>query len=273
MKAEDLQFLASFLKREAGLALPPEKAQMAETRLLPLARRRGFKDVGAFLAEVRGGNGLGRALIAAMTTHESYFFRDKPSFDQFRDVMLPALMASRTATRRLRIWSAGASTGQEPYSLAMVVEALGDRLAGWKIGILASDIDPDVIERARQGLYSQFEILRGLPIQMLARHFSRDGEDWRVSEALRKRVDFKVLNLLDSFQKLGSFDVIFCRNVLLHFDAGAKQDVLRRLRGVLAPDGYLVLGSDETSVSHIPGLEPLQGARGAFLASRRRTAG
>jgi chemotaxis protein methyltransferase CheR len=201
-----------------------------------------------------------------MTTNETSFFRDKVPFDQFRDLMLPALMAARQDGSRLRIWCSAASSGQEPYSIAMIIEGVA-QLAEWSIDIVASDINVEMIDRGREGLYNQFEVLRGLPIQMLGRHFHNEGGEWRVSSSLRKRVQFDAFNLLDSFELLGQFDVIFCRNVLMYFDPPLKHDVLGRLADALAPDGYLVLGSAETVLGSGKGLEPLVNARGIYVKS------
>ena len=267
MKPEEFQVLADFLKRQSGIAIQPGKTQSIESRLMPVARRHGFRDVGAFIAELKGGNRFARSVVEAMTTHESYFFRDKPSFDQFRQTMLPCLMEARGASKRLRIWCAGASTGQEPYSLAMVLDGLSERMDGWAVHILATDIDSDVIAHAKAGLYSQFEILRGLPIQMLARHFARDEDGWRLSKAIRGRVQFTVFNLLDPFDGFGIFDIVFCRNVLMHFTPDAKRNILKRIHAVLAPDGYLVLGSDETMSEPSRDFVPLRKARGAYAKS------
>ena len=205
-----------------------------------------------------------------MTTNETSFFRDKVPFDQFRDVMLPALSAARRDDSRLRIWCSAASSGQEPYSLAMIIEATA-YLAGWTIDLLASDINAEMIERAKEGLYSQFEVLRGLPIQMLARHFHHEGGEWRLSSSIRSRVQFEVFNLLDSFEPLGQFDVIFCRNVLIYFDQQTKHDVLGRLADALAPDGYLVLGAAET-VRWVGQGTAAPGQRARHLCEVRRSA-
>ena len=265
MKPEDFQFFADFLKRQSGIAVHPRKTHIVESRLMPVARRHGFKDVGAFITELRSNNRFDSAVVEAMTTHESYFFRDKSSFDHIRQTMLPRLMKMRKTSKCIRIWCAGVSTGQEPYSLAMVLDGLVERLAGWEISILATDIDTEVMNRASAGFYSEFEILRGLPIQMLARHFSREEDGWRLSNAIRERVHFKIFNLLDSFDTLGTFDIIFCRNVLIHFDPEAKHNVLSRFHATLAPEGYLVLGSDETMPQSSHDFAPLKQARGIYV--------
>ena len=267
LNAHDYAFLADFLRRRSGLSINSEKAYLIESRLKPIALRSGFKTVTDLVRRLRTGDEtLARTVIEAMTTNETSFFRDKLPFDQFRDVMLPALMRARENDSQLRIWCCAASSGQEPYSVAMIVEGVA-QLAGRSIDIVASDINLEMVDRAREGLYNQFEVLRGLPIQMLGRHFHNEGGEWRVSSAIRRRVQFEVFNLLDSFEPLGQFDVIFCRNVLMYFDPPLKHDILGRLADALAPDGYLVLGSAETVLGSGKGIEPLVNARGIYVKS------
>ena len=263
----DYTFLADFLRRRSGLSITSEKSQLIESRLKPVASRLGLKTAAELVRGLRTADeALARIVTDAMTTNETSFFRDKIPFDQFRDVMLPALVPARRDAARLRIWSCAASSGQEPYSLAMILDAAAS-VAGWTIDLVASDINADMVERGKEGLYSHFEVLRGLPIQMLARHFHHEGDEWRLSSSIRKRVRFELFNLLDSYEPLGQFDVIFCRNVLIYFDQQLKQDVLGRLAGALAPDGYLVLGSAETMLGYGTTLEPLANSRGIYVRS------
>ncbi|MBX9873727.1 MAG: protein-glutamate O-methyltransferase CheR, partial [Beijerinckiaceae bacterium] len=175
------------LHQRSGLSLSPEKRYLAESRLGILCRRRNIADIATLIQKLRPGNdaALEHAVIEAMTTNETLFFRDHTPFDLFRDVILPERLAANAATRSLRIWCAAVSTGQEAYSLAMILDEMGPRLSGWKIQIVGTDISGEVLERARTGLYSQFEIQRGLPIQMLLKHFSQEGDRWRISERLR----------------------------------------------------------------------------------------
>jgi len=267
LNVTDYAFLADFLRRRSGLSITSEKAYLIESRLKPIASRLGLKTAAELVRRLRTEDeGLARVVTDAMTTNETSFFRDKVPFDQFRDVMLPALSAARRDDARLRIWSSAASSGQEAYSLAMIIEASAS-LAGWTIDLVATDINAEMVERGRDGLYSQFEVLRGLPIQMLARHFHHEGGEWRLSSSIRNRVRFEMFNLLDSYEPLGQFDVIFCRNVLIYFDQKLKLEVLGRLADALAPDGYLVLGSAETVLGYGKKLEPLVNARGIYVKS------
>jgi chemotaxis protein methyltransferase CheR len=267
LNAGDYAFLADFLRRRSGLSITSEKTYLIESRLKPVALRLGFKTAADLVRRLKTADeSLSRVVTDAMTTNETSFFRDKAPFDQFRDVMLPALSASRRDVSRLRIWCSAASSGQEPYSLAMIVEATA-YLAGWTIDLIASDINAEMIDRAKEGLFSQFEVLRGLPIQMLARHFHHERGEWRISSSIRSRVQFEMFNLLDSLDPLGQFDVIFCRNVLIYFDQQTKHDVLCHLADALSPDGYLVLGAAETVVGSGKGLRPMVNARGIYVKS------
>ena len=267
LNAGDYAFLADFLRRRSGLSITSEKAYLIESRLKPVALRLGFKTAADLVRRLKSADeSLSRVVTDAMTTNETSFFRDKVPFDQFRDVMLPALSAARRDDSRLRIWCSAASSGQEPYSLAMIIEATA-YLTGWTIDLVASDINVEMIDRAKEGLFSQFEVLRGLPIQMLARHFHHEGGEWRISSSIRSRVQFEMFNLLDSLEPLGQFDVIFCRNVLIYFDQQTKRDVLCRLADALSPDGYLVLGAAETVVGSGKELQPMVNARGIYVKS------
>lgn len=246
MNAADFACLAELLKRRAGFHLAPTKTHLATSRLAPVARRYGFRKTDELMAELRDPpEDLARAVIDAMMINESSFFRDKSCFDHFRGVILPSLLSARASTRRLRIWCAAASTGQEPYSLAILLDEA--KIAkDWRIDLIATDISSTAIARAAEGRYSQYEVQRGLPAQMLVRYFAQDGEHWRISERLRRMVSFRRFNLLDSYGWLGEMDVIFCRNAFLYFAPLAKRACLQGLADTLAPDGYLALGAAET---------------------------
>lgn len=246
MNTADFACLADLLKRRAGFHLAPAKAQLAKSRLAPVARRYGFRKTDELLAELRDApEDLARAVTDAMMINESSFFRDKSCFEHFRGVILPSLLSARAATRRLRIWCAAASTGQEPYSLAMILDEA--KIArDWRIELIATDISGAAIARAAEGRYSQYEVQRGLPAQTLVRYFAQDGDHWRISERVRRMVSFRRFNLLDSYGWLGEMDVIFCRNAFLYFEPLAKRACLQGLSDVLADDGYLALGASET---------------------------
>jgi len=246
----DLIELGKMLHKTSGLMMDTDKTYLVESRLAPVLRRTGLADISALLKTIKSGcdPALKQDVIDSMMTNETFFFRDRAPFDNFRDVFLPNLMEARKDERRLRIWCAGASTGQEPYSLTMILDEEMRKLAGWHVEILATDLSSTAIARARQGCYTQFEVQRGLPISFLLRYFVNEGEKWRINEYLRTKVQFEEFNLLSDFGHYGQFDVIFCRNVLIYFDLETKKDVLRRLGNALAKDGILVTGSAETVV-------------------------
>ena len=249
MTPEDLQLFAELLKRRSGLILASDKAYLLNTRLRPLARKHGFHDLDDLIAAIRqgGDEDLLGEVTDAITTNESFFFRDGMPFERFKDTVLSRLIESRAKERSIRIWCAAASTGQEPYSLAMVLDEKKNELDGWQIDIVATDISPASLERARSGVYSQFEVQRGLPAILLVKYFKKleDGR-WEIDPSLRKMVNFQELNLLKDFKSLGRFDVVFCRNVLIYFDNQTKGDILERIGRQMAGDGLLFLGGAET---------------------------
>jgi len=260
MKQDDVAYLAQLLRRRSGILIGQSKPQLIESRLAPVMRRFGFKHIGALVAELRHGrDALARAVIDAMTTNESSFFRDRAAFELFRESILPELLARRSRTRRLRLWCAACAAGQEAYSIAMILDDLKLAAQGWNVDLIATDINSEMIARAEQGLYSHFEVQRGLPIRRLVDHFMQEGSSWRISEALRRMVTFRPFNLLDSFGWLDDVDVVFCRNVLMYLDRKAKVGVLDKLSEIIAPDGYLLLGPVESaqglSSAFVPALD------------------
>jgi chemotaxis protein methyltransferase CheR len=262
----EFAFLSQFLKQRSGLDLTPEKQYLLESRLRPVARKHGLDGLSALVAGLKqGGNrALMDEVVEAMTTNESFFFRDKTPFDQFRETIMPDLVESRAVQRKLRIWCAAASTGQEPYSLAMELREMQARLSNWSVDIIGTDLSPQVLEKAKAGLYSQFEVQRGLPVQMLVKYFEQKGEMWQVVPQIRAMAEYRVQNLLEDFSSLGRFDVVFCRNVLIYFDPPTKADVLSRIRKLLPADGYLLLGASETIIGLTDDFELVQGSRGLY---------
>jgi chemotaxis protein methyltransferase CheR len=250
ISSTDYAFFRTFLHARSGLALPDDKHYLLESRLMPIARELGAASLGQLAERLKlpSDDRAKRAVVEAMTTNESLFFRDKLPFDAFTSVVLPALHASRPVGRELRIWCAAASTGQEPYSLAMLIQEHAAKIPGRRVEIVATDISSEALERARSGVYTQFEVQRGLPVHYLLKHFTKEGDNWRISEEIRRMVTFREFNLLESPAHLGSFDLIFCRNVLIYFDLATKVSVFARLESVLAKDGFLVLGGAETVV-------------------------
>jgi chemotaxis protein methyltransferase CheR len=267
----DYDFLRKFLKARSGLVLSADKQYLVESRLLPVARRSGLANLGALVEAIkRGGDEtLPTAVVEAMATNETFFFRDKIPFDHFRSIVMPALIAARRAARSIRIWCAAASAGQEPYSLAMCLKQMEREIAGWRIEILATDLSGEVLEKARHGVYSQFEVQRGLPIQLLIKHFTQIGELWQIAPEIRAMVKYRQFNLLSDFSRLGTFDLIFCRNVLIYFDQQTKIDVLERLARAVSSDGYLVLGAAETVVGLTESFKVVGDKHGLYTPSVR----
>jgi chemotaxis protein methyltransferase CheR len=249
MMAHEFGLMRKLLKEHSGLNLGDDKQDMLEGKLRPLLREFELPSLSHLVLMMMRpeAHHLRSRVAQAVTVQESYFFRDKVPFNYFVDTMLPTLMARREASRRIRIWCAAAATGQEPYSLAMELAERNGKLAGWTIEIIATDFVEDTLGKARKGLYSQFEVQRGLPVSLLVKYFRKVGNAWELSPKIRGKVEFQNKNLLDDCQALGTFDVIFCRNVLIYFDEATKRLVLGRVSARLASDGYLVLGAAETT--------------------------
>jgi chemotaxis protein methyltransferase CheR len=262
----DYDYLRKLLKERSGLTLSADKQYLVESRLLPLARKASLSGLGDLVQKLKapGAEPLTVTVVEAMTTNESFFFRDKIPFDHFVQTIMPALLAARAKQRRLRIWCAAASTGQEPYSLAIALREMAAKVAGWRIEIVGTDLSRDVLEKARVGLYSQFEVQRGLPIQMLVKYFHQVGEMWQIAPEIRAMVQYRPFNLLHDPSSLGTFDVVFCRNVLIYFDQDTKIAVLDRIARVIEPDGYLALGAAETVVGLTGGFKPMADRRGLY---------
>ncbi len=271
LAAADFDILSGVIYKRAGIVLSKEKEYLLESRLMPLVRSRGFGDLGELAGQVRNGadEALLREVTEAMTTNETLFFRDIKPFDQFRDVIVPYLLANRSPNHPIRIWSAAASTGQEAYSLAMVIKELGGELAKRRIEILGTDLSREALDKARVGIYSQFEIQRGLPIQMLMKYFKQTNEIWQIDSALRAMVNFRELNLLEDFSALGKFDIVYCRNVLIYFDKQTKADILNRISAVLRPDGFLSLGGAETIIGVTDAFRRVPDHRGLYEPAPR----
>jgi chemotaxis protein methyltransferase CheR len=273
MTPSDYEYLRKFLKDRSGLDLSSDKQYLVESRLLPLARKAGLPGIDELVAQIKvGSNAIAADVVEAMTTNETFFFRDKLPFDHLRDAVVPDLLQARAGRRSLRIWCAASSTGQEPYSIAMCLKEMAAQLSGWRIEIIATDLAPSVLEKSRAGIYSQFEVQRGLPIQLLVKYFKQVGEMWQLNADIRAMTQFKQLNLLQDFSHLGTFDVIFCRNVLIYFDQDTKVNVFKRLAKAMEPDGFLALGAAETVVGLTDAFKPHPDKRGLYRPNVVRAA-
>ena len=266
MNVSDFEYIADLLKKRSGLALTKEKAYLIESRLNPVARKWNFAGFDELVNAMRTG-GKEELLVdvtEAMTTNESFFFRDQRPFDQFRDVVLPHMLQHRANNKTIRIWSAACSSGQEPYTLAMLLKESEAKLAGWRIEIIATDLSTEILQKAKEGMYSQFEVQRGLPITLLVKYFQQNGDRWQISEAIRKMVTFKPFNLLTSPAALGRFDIVFCRNVLIYFDPPTKAKVLDGIAELMPKDGFLYLGGAETVLGTTNRFKLMPGQRGIY---------
>ncbi len=243
------RFLQEYIYRESGIVLDGDKHYLLEARLTPILRERQISSLNDLCAllEANGDGGLKRQVVEAMTTHETSFFRDAAHHDALRTIVLPALVAERRDVRKLRFWSAAASSGQEAYSLAMMLLEMG--LGGWNIEILGTDLSTQVLARAGAGKYLQIEVNRGLPVAYLVKYFMRVGLDWQLKDEVRRMVRFAPLDLRQGLRSLGPFDIVFCRNVLIYFDVESKRKILAELRETLTPGGYLLLGGTETTLN------------------------
>jgi chemotaxis protein methyltransferase CheR len=269
----DYEFLRKLLKERSGLDLSADKQYLVESRLIPLARKAGLPGLPELVQKLKGNaEALTSEVVEAMTTNETFFFRDKVPFDHLKATVVPELLQARANRRALRIWCAASSTGQEPYSIAMCLKEMGAALTGWRVEIIATDLSQGVLEKSRAGLFSQFEVQRGLPIQLLVKHFVQTGELWQLNADVRAMVQFRQLNLLQDFSHLGVFDIIFCRNVLIYFDQDTKSNVFGRLAKVIEPDGFLMLGAAETVVGLTEAFRPCPDRRGLYSPNVARGA-
>jgi chemotaxis protein methyltransferase CheR len=273
VKPPEYEYLRKILKDHSGLDLSADKQYLIESRLLPLSRKCGLPGISELVQKMMGGApSITSQVVEAMTTNETFFFRDKVPFEHFRNAIMPEVLKARAGRKSIRIWCAAGSTGQEPYSLAMSLKEMGAALAGWRVDIVATDLSTEVLEKSKSGIYSQFEVQRGLPIQLLVKYFKQNGELWQINPELRAMVQHRQLNLLHDFSQLGTFDVIFCRNVLIYFDQDTKINVFGRLARMMESDGFLVLGAAETVVGLTDVFKPFPDKRGLYRPNGARAA-
>ena len=250
MRIGDFDLYKDLLARTSGLTLSPDKCYLLDSRLTPIAKKRGFATLDAMTLALRGiqDPGLVKDVVEAMTINETSFFRDRALFDALREEIIPHVLKKR-GKKTLRIWCAACSSGQEAYSVALLLREMKAQMKGWDIGVLASDISDSVLEQAQSGLYSQFEVQRGLPIRMLIKYFEQSTDQWQLQEDVRDMVTFQQFNLLQPMDEFQTFDIILCRNVLSYFEEPTKTDVLNRIAAQLTPEGFLLTGISETLTS------------------------
>ena len=257
VNAPDFEFVRDLVHDRSAIVLDPGKEYLVETRLEPLARSEGFATLGLMVDALRTSpaNGLHRKVVDRMTTNETSFFRDIHPFEALKRSILPEFIARRASERALNIWCGACSSGQEPYSIMMTLRENFPALADWDVRLLATDLNAAMLARARAGIYSQMEVNRGLPATMLVKHFEKTGNDWRISDRIRRGTEFRELNLARDWPGLPRMDIIFLRNVMIYFDVASKRRILAQFRNVLRPDGYLFLGAAETTYGLDEGYE------------------
>ncbi len=251
MAIDRYEYVREFLRNEAGIVLDSGKDYLIEARLGPVVKAEGYESIEAFIKALKGSRqgDAHRKLVEALTTHETSFFRDFDPFEVLRHKVLPDLIAARRDTRELRIWYAASSTGQEPYSVSILLREYFPELSSWKITQVATDLSRPVLARAREGRYSQLEVNRGMPAPLLLKYFRKHGLEWQSNEDIRSMVRFQELNLNAKWPAMGPFDMVFIRNVMIYFDVPAKQTILRRIHDLLPSDGYLFLGAVESTIN------------------------
>jgi len=270
MKITDFDLYRDLLKEKSGLALSQDKSYLLESRLGPVAKKWGYDSLEAMTMKIRGvpDKNLINDIVEAMTTNETSFFRDTKPFDLFKDTVITYMKQARTTRRKVRIWCAAASSGQEPYTLAIILKEIGAQFPGWTFEIVATDISHDILALAREGTYSQFEVQRGMPVMLLVKYFTQNGDKWKLNDDIKKMVRFDYFNLLEPMARLGTFDIVFCRNVLIYFDEKTKGMVLANMAKQLEPDGFLFLGGAETVIGITEVFKPIPEKRGLYGLSQ-----
>jgi chemotaxis protein methyltransferase CheR len=267
MKTIDFDVYKNLLYAKSGYVITTDKSYLLESRLAPVIKKHGIETMDMLTQKLRGAapSVLIEDIVDAMTTNETMFFRDQKPFDKFRDFIVPNMLKAKGPNCTVRIWSAACSSGQEPYCLAMLMKENAMKWAGIKFEIIATDLSREILDQARAGKYSQFEVQRGMPIMMLVKYFTQTGETWTIKDEIKNMVQFKQFNLLDSMDQFGTFDVIFCRNVLIYFDQVTKGKILEKMSRRVYKHGYLFMGGAETVLGITTSFKPLEGERGVYI--------
>lgn len=263
---EGFEYVSTMVRSDAGLVLDKGKEYLVEARLRPLVQEAGLTSVQDFIQRLRmpTSGAMRRRVIEAMTTNETSFFRDLHPFDTLRKTVLPRVIQNRREERRISIWSAACSTGQEPYTIAMLIREHFPELANWTCKIIATDISREVLARAQSGRYSQLEVNRGMPVQFLSRYFTRDKLDWEIRKDIRSMVEFVEMNLIRAWPPMPRIDIVFLRNVLIYFDVSVKRRIFEGVHRLIRSDGYLLLGNCETTLGIHDGFERQPDDRGGW---------
>ncbi len=267
MKVADFELYKALLYDKSGLVITPDKSYLLDSRLTPIAKKWNYPTLEMMTLQLRAipDPKLVKDIVEAMTTNETSFFRDTKPFTLFQETVLPHMIQTRAAKKKVRIWCAACSSGQEPYSLSMILKDKEAQLKGWQFEIVATDLSEDILAQARKASYSQFEVQRGLPIQYLMKYFTQVGETWQLKDEIRNMVKFSTFNLLDDMARMGQFDIVFCRNVLIYFDEKNKAQILGRIEKQLDKDGFLFLGGAETVLGITDKFVPMPEKRGLYI--------
>lgn len=257
MTTADFDYVRSFVREQSAIVLEPGKEYLVESRLQTLARKENLESVDALIGKLKApaNSAFQRKVVDAMTTNETSFFRDIHPFETLQKHLLPELIAARGRQQRLTIWCGAASTGQEPFSVMMLIAQHFPELLNWELKFIATDLCNEVLSRARAGLFSQLEVNRGLPAALLVKYFGREGTEWQFRDDLRRRIEFTELNLVKDWPWMPRTDIVFLRNVMIYFDVPTKKAILAKIRHLLNPGGFLVLGGAETTYNLDDGFE------------------
>ena len=267
MKVADFELYKSLLYDKSGLVITPDKSYLLDSRLTPIAKKWNYPTLDMMTLQLRAipDPKLVKDIVEAMTTNETSFFRDTKPFTLFQETILPHMIEKRATKKTIRIWCAASSSGQEPYSLSMILKDKEAQLKGWRFEIVATDLSEDILAQARKATYSQFEVQRGLPIQYLMKYFTQVGEAWQLKDEIKNMVKFSTFNLLEEMNRMGQFDIIFCRNVLIYFDEKTKAGILGKMEKQLEKDGFLLLGGAETVLGITDKFVPMPEKRGLYI--------
>ena len=252
MEPEHFKFISTLVNRRSAIVLEENKEYLVEARMSDVCRSEGLDGIQELVERLKSGSAadLETAVVEAMTTNETSFFRDIKPFEVLKTLVIPELLERNGPSGTIHIWCAASSSGQEPYTIAMALkEAFPELIAAGRVTILATDLSREMVERSAEGIYSQIEVNRGLPAPLLVKYFEKVGTTWRIREELRKMIEFRQLNLIEKWPSMPEADIVFIRNVLIYFDVSVKKQILEKVRGVLRPEGYLLLGGAETTLN------------------------
>ncbi len=267
----DFEYIREFAREEAAIVLEPGKEYLVQTRLEPIVKEEGYDSIASYLSKMRSERGFSSMhskVIDALTTNETLFFRDFHPFETLKSEILPEIIKRRSQEKKFAIWSAASSTGQEAYSIAMLILENFPQVANWEVEIVGTDLCSKAVNKAQEGLYSQLEVNRGLPLPLLAKYFKQEEKQWRIKEDLKRMVSFRQMNLIQNWGSLPTFDIVLIRNVMIYFEVEVKRRILGEIRKVLHPEGYLFLGASETTMNIDSDWQPVSVGQSVLYQSK-----